>query len=409
MICSCITLSESSLIGKSHNDSVGFLAKSMFTMGVTIDKVFTIHASREQLLSCLKLVEKSDLIIVIGTDNPKTNFDIKNAIADHLRLKMEKNDKAVRAVDNYFTYNKKAPVSDVENEYYLPSTAMCLTNSTSFLQGFATFRDNVIVYLPDDLDSVKFLYNNSLFPIVTKELKVAYDAMTLKLFGIPEKEILKNIRDLLNENPDIIVSTISENLETSLIIRYNMLIDKNRINQFISSIYERLRQYIFTDEDTSLYQLALDLLTLHNSSITICETITGGNILSEFNKCISPSKHLINGGLVLSSQNAVLSNIKCNPQIIKTHGLTSAESIYEIASSLIEQNNNGLVLVTCGDLEKKDNVCFIAVGDSDGIHIYRNTCIGTREQIVETISKCAVFYLIKKLKQNDLFFNKIRV
>ena len=177
MICSCITLSENSLIGKSHNNAVGFLAKSMFTMGVIIDKVFTIHASREQLLSCLKMVEKSDLIIVIGTDNPKTNFEIKNAIADHLRLKMDRNDKAVRAVEDYFTYNKKMSVPNVENEFYLPSTAMCLTNSMSYLQGFATFRDNVIVYLPDDLESVKFLYNNSLFPIVTKELKVAYDAI----------------------------------------------------------------------------------------------------------------------------------------------------------------------------------------------------------------------------------------
>ena len=233
--------------------------------------------------------------------------------------------------------------------------------------------------------------------------------MTLKLFGIPEKEILNSLSDLINQNPDIIVSTLSENLETSLIIRYNMLIEKERINSFISSIYERLRKFIFTDEDTTLYQLALDLLTLHNSSITICETITGGNISSEFNKCVSPSKHLINQSIVFNNQTAVLNNTNCNPKIINTNGLASVESTYELASAILEKNNGGMVLVTCGDLEKDDHVCFIAVGDADGIHVYKNTCIGTRSQIVETVSKCAVFYLIKKLKQNDLFFNKIRV
>ena len=89
MICSCISVSENNLIGKSHNECVGFLAKSMFTMGVSIDQIYTIHNNREQLLSCLKSVEKSDVIIVVGTDNSKDNFNIKNAIADHLKFKMD--------------------------------------------------------------------------------------------------------------------------------------------------------------------------------------------------------------------------------------------------------------------------------------------------------------------------------
>jgi molybdopterin-biosynthesis enzyme MoeA-like protein len=378
-------------------------------MGVSIDQIYTIHNNREQLLSSLKSVEKSDVIIVVGTDNSKDNFNIKNAIADHLKFKMDRNLNAVKAVENYINFVKKSHIRDVENEFYMPSTAMCLDNSVSHLQGFATFRNNIIVFLPGDLESIKYLFNNSLFPIVTKELKVAYDSMTLKLFGIPEKDILINLKELLDENPDIIVNTLSENLETSLIIRYNMLIEKDRINNFVSKIYERLRKFIFTDEDTTLYQLALDLLTLHNSSLTICETITGGNISSELNKCISPAKHLINQSYVFNSQNAIIKNTDCNSQIINTHGLASVESTYELASSILEKNNTGMVLVTCGDLERDDHVCFIAVGDADGIHVYKNTCIGTRNQIVETVSKCAVFYLIKKLKQNDLFFNKIRV
>ncbi len=409
MICSCISVSENNLIGKTHNECVGFLAKSMFTMGVSFDKVYTIHNSREQLLSCLKSVENSDLIIILGTDDSKTNFEIKNTIADYLKLKMERNLNAVKSVENYLSYVKKSTIKDVENEFYMPSTAMCLDNRVSHLQGFATFRNNVLVFLPDNLESVKYLYNNSLFPIVTKELKVAYESITLKLFGIPEKEILSSIKDLITSNPDIIVSTMSENLETSLIIRYDMLIEKERINVYISTIYERLRKFIFSDEDTTLYQLALDLLTLHNTSITICETITGGNISSEFNKCISNAKHLLCQSLIFSSANSILNNTSCNPQIINSYGLVSVESTYELASSILEKNSDGMVLVTCGDLDSESHTCYIAVGDSDGIHVYKNTCIGTRNQIVDTVSKCAVFYLIKKLKQNDLFFNKVRV
>lgn len=409
MICSCISVSENNLIGKSYNESVGFLAKSMFTMGVNLDSINTVHNNREQLLSCLKNASKSDLILIVGTDNSKQNFEIKNTIADFLKLNMERNQSAVTAVENYITYSKKSHVKDIENEYYLPTSAMCLTNSMSHLQGCAIFRDKVIVFIPDDFESVKFLFNNSLFPIVTKELKVAYDSVTLKLFGIPERDILTSLSDLINANPDIIVSTLSENLETSLIIRYNLLIEKERINLFISTIYEKLRKFIFTDEDTSLYQLALDLLTLHNSSISILETITGGNITSEFNKCVSNSKHLISQSLIINNELSAIKNLSCNPHIFKSSGFVSVESTYELASALLESRKSDLVLVTCGDIENNDHTCYIAVGDNDGIHVYKNTCIGTRQQMIETVSKCAVFYLIKKLKQNDLFFNKIRV
>jgi nicotinamide mononucleotide (NMN) deamidase PncC len=139
------------------------------------------------------------------------------------------------------------------------------------------------------------------------------------------------------------------------------------------------------------------------------ETVTGGHISSEFNKCTSPAKHLISQGLIINNPNQVASTLNCNPQVFSTSGFVSVESTYELASALLESRKSDLVLVTCGDIDSDSHVNYIAVGDSDGIHVYKNTCIGTKDQIIETVSKCAVFYLIKKLKQNDLFFNKIRV
>ena len=168
MICSCISVSENNLIGKSRDECMVFLAKSMFTMGVGIDNISTIHNNREQLLSCLKNAEKSDLILVLGTDDSKQNFEIKNTIADYLKLNMERNQSAVKSVENYLAYIKKTNIKDVENEYYLPTTAMCLSNAVSHLQGCAIFRQKVIVFLPNDLESIKYLYNNSLFPFVAK-------------------------------------------------------------------------------------------------------------------------------------------------------------------------------------------------------------------------------------------------
>lgn len=407
MKVNCIYTNPNILIGKRPDETLSFLGRSLLTLGITFNSINIIQNSSEQILSCLKK-DHADLTIIIGTDDSKENFKIKSALADHYKLSMERNLNAVKAVDNYFTYEKKSPVKDVENEYYMPKTAMCLDNAMSYLQGMAMFRDGIVVLVPDDLDSVKYLFNNSLFPIVTKEIKVAYDVTMLKLFGLPEREILNAIKEITSANPDILISTVSEDLETTLIIRYNMLIEKERINNFISDIYERLRKFIFTSDDVSLYQLALDLLTIGNKKLSIFETITGGNISSEFNKC-NFKGDMITDGVVVNNQTTLLNSYNVNANIIKKHGLVSVESTYEIASAILEKRPDDTILVTCGDLQDESHTCFIAIGDADGIHVYKNTYSGNKDQVVKTISKCAVFYLVKKLKQNDLFFNKIYV
>lgn len=407
MKINCIYVNPNILIGKKPDDTLSFLGKSLLTLGITFNRVDIIQNSGEQILSCLKN-DHADITIIIGTNDSKDNFNIKNTLADYYKLSMERNVNAVKAVENYFTYEKKSPVKNVENEYYMPKTAMCLDNAMSYLQGMAMFRDGIVVLVPDDLDSVKYLFNNSLFPIVTKEIKVAYDVTTLKLFGLPEKEILSAIKDITSQNQDILISTVSEDLETTLIIRYNMLIEKQRLNNFISDIYEKLRKFIYSDEDISLYQLALDLLTIGNKTLSIFETITGGNVSSEFNKCNSTG-NIITQAQVIFNPNTLVEELGVNGAIIKNNGLVSVESTYEIASAILEKHPNDTVLVTCGDLQDPNHICFIAIGDIDGIHVYKNSYSGNKDQVVKTISKCSVFYLIKKLKQNDLFFNKIYV
>ena len=46
----------------------------------------------------------------------------------------------------------------------------------------------------------------------------------------------------------------------------------------------------------------------------------------------------------------------------------------------------------------------MAIGDFDGIHVYKNKINIKNLNLIGNLSKTALFYLIKKLKQNDLCF-----
>lgn len=64
-------------------------------------------------------------------------------------------------------------------------------------------------------------------------------------------------------------------------------------------------------------------------------------------------------------------------------------------------SNADIALFVLGDTKDSD-ICYIACGDIDGIHVYKNRINDKSDNLIENISKTAIFYLIKKLKQNDL-------
>jgi len=82
-----------------------------------------------------------------------------------------------------------------------------------------------------------------------------------------------------------------------------------------------------------------------------------------------------------------------------------------MAKGLLENCPADIVVSTTGYASSSSpredgGLVFIGVGDRKRIDIYKNRFSGTREEIIETASNAALFYLIKKLRKNDFFLEK---
>ena len=405
----CVNISSDILIGKTQNDNVPYLSKLLLDCGVSLSNIFVVENNPQQLSTILTSIDH-DILIIIGEDNPVKNFNIKNILATFWNEDIVKSEHCVNFVNSYLKKENIQSIPQIENEYYIPSNAIPLNNASFYLQGFMyDGGKTTYIFLPNYKDSIRFLYENSIMPIISRIRQIALESVTINTFGISEKEILLSLKDLINNDYKISISTYANDLDVSIVVRYNALTPNEIINVFVSKIYEKLRKFIYADGETSLYQMALDLMTISNKTLAIAETITGGNICSEFNKCSSPSKNLILEGRILNNQYSQKSLLNVNTNVVTRYGTISVETAYELATSLLETSNADLVLVTCGDIDGESNICYLAIGDMDGIHVYKNTYSGAKDKVISTVSKCGVFYLIKKLKQNDLFFNTITV
>lgn len=413
MRISIVTISNEILIGKKNDVIANFLAKKFLESGVTVTQSIVVQNSPVQIQNTINYLDDNH-IIIIGDSSSIKNVNIKKAIANYYSKDLELNNEFANIVKNYYFKSNLPVMLESENEYYVPQNAKIIKNEFSALQGFYILNESKNIYfLPGEFENIKSIYYTEILPVLSRNLDINYEINVIKTFGICEEDILSILSDVIKNKYKITIATYPNNLEVEIIIRYNRQLDSELISQTMQIIYERLSKYIYADTDIKLENRACELLKVYKKTLAIGETISGGNITNEFIRNNSSIDDVLKESIVAYDKKSKMNRFKVTESIINNFTEKSVEIAYEMAAGLLETSGADVVLVNAGnitDLNEKSNsvTCYIAVGDIDGIHVYKNNFTGNKQQIIEGLTKTSFFYLIKKLKQNDLqYFRSI--
>ena len=414
MKTSILRISNDILLGKKQDDLSQYILKNCLQIGEIVSCVTICENHPDHIISKINSSD-SDFIIIVGENISSRNFNIKKTLSNYLNQNIIKSDYAESVVKDYYSRFNIPVLFDSENEYYLPEYSKLLPVNISALQSFIVSSNNkTFVFIPGELDVVKFTFENYLKDIIKQNLTTKFKTTTIKTFGINEKDIYSILSDLIKNKHKILFLTYPNNLEVSIVIRYNENIEMEVINDIIYKVYERLNKYIFAEEEVSIVKRAVDMLNIGNKKLAVAETITAGNISASVLKHCNNVSNTLSESVVCTSPYSMLNRLKVTPSVVNQYGEVSVETAYEMAAGLLETSNADVVLATCGtvnfeDNDKVGNLCYIAVGNTDGIHVYKNTLFGSKQQVIESLTQTAFFYLIKNIKQNDLFFDKTTV
>lgn len=341
-----------------------------------------------------------DLVFCIGTENVIFNHNIKENFARIFGTKLEKNLNA----ESYFKSsceNKKIVYSTQEDILsYFPTNSLPIFIENDLSNGFMyKLNSTQIIYLPSDILFIKKIYNNFIFSFIRDEslLVKGIESITLRCYGILEKDLRTLLNDELN-NPNISINIVSTRLDNILYIKYKSE-NLNIVQQVIADICNKLSKLIYATEDTSLFETASNLLTIQKKQIVIGETITLGNICMELSKLNSDN---IEKGYVFNNFNSIAKQMNLEDKVVNQFGKYSVNTVYELDNLMLQQSTSDIAVFVLGD--KNNDLCYIAIGDIDGIHVYKNKLLSYDNSTIDLISETTLFYLIKKLRQNDLQF-----
>lgn len=390
---------NNSLIDLSNqNEVIDFLKFNIVKQGKMPSLISYFNNSVENLRTVIQ--EGYDILFVIGSDSIIFNHNLKDNLAKVFGVRLEKYTPCELAIRDYCTTNNIVYDSQEEMQTFFPTNSQPIYKTSYFNNGFAyKFNSTQVFMLPSDIDFVKEVYSFSILPFLGDNTAVngSLTTMTIRCYGILEKDLRGLIIDEI-KCPNLKINIVSTRLDNILYISYSNN-DISTIQPVIADICSKLSKLIYATEDTSLYQTAVNLLSIQRKQLVLAETLTKGNITSHIMKL---DDSVLEKSITVNNFDSIARQLKLSERVVNQFGKYSVNTVYELDNLLLEQSSSELAIFVLGD--KTNDTCFIAIGDIDGIHVYKNKFLTYNQSTIDMLSETTMFYLIKKLRQNDLQF-----
>lgn len=369
--------------------------------GITADTIVVLSDNDDIGFkrNLLEFKDTVDNLLIIGGETPR--FNLKEIIAEITETVLVENDNAKSFLD---------AVKNLSNEEYpdeyavIPLEATVVPNILGGYQGFILSENNFsLTVLPNELEQLKPMCEKYVIPYVESKYGVKSKRLTLKYFG--DKNLLSTtIEQVAQIYENAFYCNVKEKHGDYTIDLMFKNGDSELSKQVIRYIVGELKDGIYAEFDTTLSQRLFDLLKLKNLKLSVAESFTGGRIVSSIISN-SGASQFVQEGIVSYSNDSKYKRLGVVSTDLKRDGAVSSVVAYQMALGLLKTGDCNVAISTTGiagpksdDTNKPVGLCYIGVGMKDGVHTYRYTLTGDREEITETAKNTALFLAIKKLK-----------
>ncbi|MBQ9103803.1 MAG: nicotinamide-nucleotide amidohydrolase family protein [Clostridia bacterium] len=374
--------------------------KTLFEYGITKEALVCLHFSddigfRKNLQAFRDTAES---ILVLGMDLAKFNF--KEIIADIFECELIENENALSIIKSL----GEKTGENYSNEFaIMPYLATVIPNKRGAFQGFMLEDgDFSLTVLPSGEPAKEML--GGYFVPYTSNKYGAQNSVTFKYFGDTDllNMVMLKAEKLAKGYLNINANTV--NLDTTLKLTFLSGIDKSLETEILRLITIELGDGLYADFETTLAERLFDALMLRKKTLSVAESFTAGRVVSEVIKVPGASK-VVHEGIVSYSNLSKKLRLGVLEEDLKNLGAVSSRVAYEMALGLLNEGNCDIAISTTGiagpksdDTLKPVGLCFIAVGMSEGVHVYKREFGGNREEITEKAKNTALFLAINKLK-----------
>ena len=166
-----------------------------------------------------------------------------------------------------------------------------------------------------------------------------------------------------------------------------------------------LNDSVYALENVSLEEQLVKLLKLRGKKLSVAESFTGGGIAKRITS-VSGASEVFFEGLNTYNELSKIKRLGVSNYTLNTVGAVSDQTAYEMAMGLLSTGDCDISIATTGLAGPNSDksrlpvgTCYIAVGTTEKVFVYRYKFDGTRREITETAINYALFLAYNQLKK----------
>jgi len=284
-VCEIVTIGTELLLGEIQDTNSRFIARSLRDIGVDLYRLSTVGDNVQRITATLQeALMRSDIVITTGGLGPTVDDPTRQAVANVFNVKLVYKEELWQQILNRFSHYNHAPTANNKRQAFIPENSIAIPNPVGTAPAFyVELGSKTLISLPGVPREMEFLMNN----FVVKYLKQRYDLCdeiilpwvihTISKGESSIDEIIGEMETLSNPTVGLLAHPGQTDIRVTA-KAHSAAEAEAMMKPVLQEIREKLKEYIYGENETTLEQVVANLLSESNTRLSIIENGTNGEI-----------------------------------------------------------------------------------------------------------------------------------
>ncbi|MFZ0336551.1 MAG: CinA family nicotinamide mononucleotide deamidase-related protein, partial [Terracidiphilus sp.] len=320
-----------------------YITEKLNGIGVAVAFKTIVGDRQKNIVSVIRTaLSRIDILILMGGLGPTEDDLTREAVAEALSLTLRRDASHVAALHTRAAmWRITMPQNNLKQADVLEGATL-LPNANGSAPGqwldttFGGYR-KLIALLPGPPHECRPLFDTECLPRLTEAVPPRSIAVrTLKAAMIPESQADKLLAPIYTPYTDVETTLLAHtgDLQITLICsKPDPIAARQRVDELAERMEETLEDWLYSSQGDSLEQIVIYYLELHQATLAVAESCTGGLVAERITGVPGASRTFL-GGAVVYSDELKTSMAGVPAELIKQHGAVSAEAAKALAQGI---------------------------------------------------------------------------
>lgn len=396
MVVELISVGTELLLGNIVNTNARYLSEKCAMLGLSVYYQTTVGDNRERMAGVIKTaLDRADMIILNGGLGP-TEYDITKEVCAEVMGSRLVEDPTVKAhLEEWYKLRMKSELPESNwGQALIPEGAVIFENHNGTAPGLAVEKDGKIaILLPGPPGEMYPMFEEQVCPYIQGKQSGIIRSQMIKICGFGESKVEEMLLDLIDSQTNPTIATYAKTKEVHIRVTARAETDeeaKKILKPVVKEIKKRFGNAVYTtDENETLEDVVVRLLTKYDLTVTTAESCTGGLLAGRLVN-VPGASEVFRQGFITYSNKAKRKQLDVSKTTLRKYGAVSEQTAKEMATGGVFATDADICIAVTGVAgpdggtpEKPVGLVYIACYMKDSVQVEEYHFNGNREKVRE--------------------------